>query len=59
MADQGLILMVVGSDSHEHPMQVTHATLLKVVVQAFSGADNSGKCLWQPYGSDHNGPLAR
>jgi hypothetical protein len=27
--------MVVGGDSHEHPMQVTHATYLKVEVQAF------------------------
>jgi hypothetical protein len=30
-----LTLMVVAGDSHEHPMQVIHATLLNVVVQAF------------------------
>ena len=36
MAYKDLALMVVGGDSHEHPMQVTHATWLKVVVQAFS-----------------------
>jgi hypothetical protein len=35
MANQNLALMVVGGDSHEHPMKVTHATYLKVVVQAF------------------------
>ncbi|MEA3243875.1 MAG: hypothetical protein U9Q19_10640 [Pseudomonadota bacterium] len=34
IAKQILALMVVGGDSHEHPMQVTDATLLKVVVQA-------------------------
>jgi hypothetical protein len=28
--------MVVGGDSREHPRQVTHTTLLKVVVQAFA-----------------------
>ena len=27
--------MVVGSDAHEHPMQITHAALVKVWVQAF------------------------
>jgi hypothetical protein len=35
IANQFLALMVVGGDSHEHPMKVTHATYLKVVVQAF------------------------
>jgi hypothetical protein len=35
MANQNLALMVVGGDSHEHPMQITHAAFLKVVVQAF------------------------
>jgi hypothetical protein len=34
IANQILALMVVGGDSHEHPMQITHATYLKVVVQA-------------------------
>jgi len=37
MATQDLARIVVGGGSHKHPMQVTHATYLKVVVQAFEG----------------------
>ena len=59
IANQILALMVVGGDSHEHPRQVTRVTVFKVGGSGVSGADNSGKCLWQPYGSDHIGPLAR
>jgi hypothetical protein len=59
LADQCLALMLVGSDSHEHPCQSSASLYSRLVVQTFPVLTTLVSVCGNRTASDRNGPLAR